>query len=232
LQITTMSSKGGVGKTTITTELAFWLDRQAARDPEHAADYRYQLADLDGQGGLVHQAGPVDRARITLVDMPGETGDDDPEIARDSDVIVLPMINSGFDRPSTERTLSAIARSGSKALVILVLNHWRSRTTRDRQFASAGMRDWLNGLRKAGSLPKVEAVHLLPDSALFEAISDTHLSVVRQDPRSSAAVATEALCSSVYAAALAGGKPAKYRTWLHDSDVLTSPWMLAVRGGR
>lgn len=208
VQIAIFNAKGGTGKTTITDEVCFFLEREGVP---------VQVADLDGQGGLLHETGPRAGAAVTVVDMPGQPGRDDQEIMAESDVVIVPMINSPRDRKPTADSLELIKRSGSKAMVILVINHWRSRTKQDRDFARGGMREWLNGLARRGLLPEIPVVKLLPDSVAFPRAAELGKSVVDTYRGTTAGTATQELCEAVWSAAKAESID-EYKQSMADRD--------------
>ncbi|MBR1439260.1 MAG: P-loop NTPase [Synergistaceae bacterium] len=56
------NSKGGVGKSLIADELAFYLEHK---------NISYNFYDLDSQGGTVHKNSKSDNALVSIIDTPG-----------------------------------------------------------------------------------------------------------------------------------------------------------------
>jgi chromosome partitioning protein len=221
-EIVIMNSKGGVGKTTLADELVFWVDRHT--DPEDGQVW--QIADLDAQGGLIHEPGERAGALVEIVDMPGEIGERDADVVRQADVVVVPMHNSSRDRPATEQTLRTIKRAGRRGLpVVLVVNRYVSRTRQDREWVEQGLRDWLNGLIAERSLPMVVCVMAMPESSLVRAAAEEGVSVVTKAPRSSAAKAVDEVCEAVWDAMMNPG----YEEYVKVRTEKRGPWTLLMR---
>lgn len=212
------NSKGGAGKTTFCDEFAWWLDRRADGPV-------YQIVDMDGQGSLIHRAGRVPGADVTLVDLAGEQRNTDERVLAGADVVVVPFRLGPRDRPSTERTLEAIARSAGRALTVLVLNGWGGRTRADKQFARSGLSDWLNDMLTTGRLPRLTPIRIVPHSALVPAAAIDGRSVVDYAPRSSVAAAIDGLGTTVWDAVCAAGD---LDAFLSVTD-LSDPWALTNR---
>lgn len=209
------NTKGGCGKSTIADEFLFHLERE---------NRVWQYVDFDGQGGLSHSAGPQARAKITVMDMPGQPTEQDAEALRHSDVITIPMINSAKNIAATAEALSLVKDVSPTARVVLVVNKYVARTRVDREFIQAELWDWLHELRDDGKLPAIAAVTLLPDSTVVRSADKAGVSVMAYDSRSSVARAMDVLCTVLLAAT--DEDDDQFRSTL--DDMADSEWLLPM----
>lgn len=143
-----INQKGGVGKSILADELAFEFERK---------ELKYNLYDLDGQGGLIHQETNNSDAEYIIVDTPGQLTIDIIKVIKQSDIIIVPTRASIKEMEPLERTLQLIKNSKKdNAIVILVLNGW-NRFTVYSQFE-----EWLKNeypeFNKIITIPQSEAL--------------------------------------------------------------------------
>lgn len=143
ITIMAVSQKGGVGKSTISEELAFSLDRSGIP---------FAFYDLDGQGGSLHAGRKDPDPRAVIVDTPAGLDDRTLSMLADVDLAVVAVNASGRDMAPMRRTLDAIDAAGVPFAVVVTRCN-RYNVTRD-------FVDWLS--RQVGSgnvilLPQAEA---------------------------------------------------------------------------
>lgn len=138
------NSKGGVGKTTIASELAF-----AAQNSGLKFDYY----DLDRQGGSSFEDRQDPDSVVAIVDTPGALTEDLGKYIRSSDLIVVPTRMSYRDQQPLELMIRTIRDAGIPA--IYVLSQW------NRYRVCADFLDWFKGAYPT------ETVIALPQSELF-----------------------------------------------------------------
>ncbi len=107
------NSKGGVGKTTIASELAF-----AAKNSGLKFDYY----DLDRQGGSSFEDQQDPDSVLAIVDTPGALTEDLGKYMQASDLIIVPTRMSYRDQQPLELMIRAVRDSGKPA--IYVLSQW------------------------------------------------------------------------------------------------------------
>lgn len=143
-KIVVLNQKGGVGKTTIASEIAFALERRG---------YTVAFINLDPQGGEIHPQVPSTDQDYMVIDTPGALTSDMSKWATSSDVVLIPTTPSMLDLPATLRCYD-IARDTKKP-VFLVVNAFNSRRSIDRQFLA-----YLSDTEKL-------VLATLPDTTLF-----------------------------------------------------------------
>jgi chromosome partitioning protein len=104
------NQKGGVGKSTIVDELAFSLDRTGTP---------YNLFDLDGQGGLIHEAVENPVAEVTLIDTPGALRVNMRDWIGMADVIIIPTLPSSRDLIPLQTMLDLVKDSAAKVYIVI-----------------------------------------------------------------------------------------------------------------
>lgn len=138
------NSKGGVGKTTIASELAY-----AAQNSGLKFDYY----DLDRQGGSSFEDRQDPDSVVAIVDTPGALTEDLGKYMQASDLIVVPTRMSYRDQQPLELMIRTIRDAGIPA--IYVLSQW------NRYRVCADFLDWFKGAYPT------ETVIALPQSELF-----------------------------------------------------------------
>ena len=138
------NSKGGVGKTTIASELGY-----AARNSGLKFDY----FDLDRQGGSSFEDQQDPDSVVAIVDTPGALTEDLGKYIQASDLIVVPTRMSYRDQQPLELMIRTIRDAGKPA--IYILSQW------NRYRVCADFLSWFKG-----AYPD-EAVIAMPQSELF-----------------------------------------------------------------
>ena len=176
--------KGGVGKTTIVDELAFWCDRKGI--PAN-------VWDMDGQGGSAYVKKddwkPNDAYKdlsISILDTPGELSSTVISSMKEADLIIVPINLSPRDIDAFTRTIEVVHRNKKKAKVIYVLNRWNTRRVVAKEFF-----EWF-----VASYPNEKYV-LLPESQLFINAAMDGKSVVKYSPSSQPALKVKELLNMV-----------------------------------
>ncbi len=113
--ILVVSQKGGVGKSTVSDEIAFSFDRTGIP---------YNFFDLDSQGGTIHPTSKNDKAVVSVVDTPPGLNDDIPNWVKEADVIVIPTGTTYRDFEPLQRMKKIIDEHAPKAKILYVLNRW------------------------------------------------------------------------------------------------------------
>lgn len=157
--ISFVNQKGGVGKSILCDELAFEFDRLGVS---------YNLYDLDGQGGLLHEESDNSKANYWLVDTPGQLVDEVLDAIKQSDVIIVPTRASMKEMEPFERTLNIIKSSKKKkAAVIIVLNGWNKYTTYTQ------FEEWLKS-----EYPEFDKIVTLPHSEILAQAQSYNKSII------------------------------------------------------
>ena len=138
------NSKGGVGKTTIASELAY-----AAQNSGLIFDY----FDLDRQGGSSFEDRQNPDSTVAIVDTPGALTEDLGKYMQASDLIVVPTRMSYRDQQPLELMVKTVRDAGIPS--IYVLSQW------NRYRVCADFLEWFQG-----AYPD-ETVIALPQSELF-----------------------------------------------------------------
>ena len=162
--ISFINQKGGVGKSILADELAFEFERK---------DLKFNLYDLDGQGGLLHEESDNADADYNIVDTPGQLTKDIANVIKESDIIIVPTRASIKEMEPLERTLQLI-KSCKKdtAMVVLVLNGW------NRYTAYAQFEDWLKT-----EYPEFNKIITIPQSEALSQAGAYGQSVVSYQPK-------------------------------------------------
>ena len=138
------NSKGGVGKTTIASELGY-----AARNSGLKFDY----FDLDRQGGSSFEDQQDPDSTVAIVDTPGALTEDLGKYIQASDLIIVPTRMSYRDQQPLELMIKTIRDAGIPA--IYLLSQW------NRYRVCADFLSWFKG-----AYPD-EAVLAIPQSEMF-----------------------------------------------------------------
>lgn len=165
--ISFINQKGGVGKSILCDELAFEFDRLGIE---------YNLYDLDGQGGLIHEEKNEENAAYWIVDTPGQLVDEIVDAIKNSDVIIVPTRASIKEIEPLQRTLNVIKKNKKKkAVVIMVLNGWNQYTTYNQ------FEEWLKN-----EYPEFDKMLTLPQSEPLAQAESYGRSVIDYKPRNRA----------------------------------------------
>ena len=143
-QTIALAGKGGVGKTTIASELAY-----AAQNSGLKFDYY----DLDRQGGSSFEDRQNPDSTVAIVDTPGALTEDLGKYMQASDLIVVPTRMSYRDQQPLELMVKTVRDVGLPA--IYVLSQW------NRYRVCADFLEWFK------STYPDEAVIAMPQSELF-----------------------------------------------------------------
>lgn len=172
-----INQKGGVGKSLLADELAFYLEQK---------NIDFNFYDLDGQGGLIHQEKTLNNAAFSIVDTPGQLTDDIIKVIKESDIIIVPSRASVKEMEPLERTLQLIISCKKKdAAVYIILNGW-NRFTVYSQFE-----EWIRN-----EYPEFKLYRLNQSEALAQA-GAFGKSVVEYQPKSTAAEQLLTLWNSI-----------------------------------
>ena len=171
------NQKGGVGKTFLADELAFYCERN---------DVPYSLVDLDRQGGAIHPETTNKKARYTLVDTPGAKDDVLEELLKGSDMIIIPTRMTERDFPPLRTMLSLSRELAPKTPVLVVCNGW-TRYTSSTIFETVFTAEF----------PGVPISRISQSEVVGQA-AITGQSVVKYKPRSTVAKQVEEFCQRVF----------------------------------
>ena len=138
------NSKGGVGKTTIASELAY-----AAQNSGLKFDY----FDLDRQGGSSFEDQQDPDSTVAIVDTPGALTEDLGKYIQASDLVIVPTRMSYRDQQPLELMIRTVRDAGIPA--IYVLSQW------NRYRVCADFVEWFKGAYPG------ETFLALPQSEMF-----------------------------------------------------------------
>ena len=161
------NSKGGVGKSLIADELAFYLEYK---------NIAYNFYDLDSQGGTVHKNSKSDNALVSIIDTPGALQEQLAQWIKSAHLIIVPTRTTSRDIEPLRRMIDIIKINNSVCPVIYVLNAF------NRWKASSDFFEWLSN-QVQGNIIK------LPQSELFVQASAYNKSILDFAPRSKPALA-------------------------------------------
>lgn len=181
--IAVVNQKGGVGKSFLADELAFWCDRN---------DVPCELVELDPQGGMSHAPDDVEGARVRIIDTPGALRAELRDVLTEADAVVVPVRPSERGVTATERMLGLVEDVCEGAAGFLVVNCWnRFRTARSfrRHEDEWDARGW--------------NVFHVPQAELVVQAEETRKSVVELNRRARVSVAVDELCGVVVGEVLA-----------------------------
>lgn len=146
-RIAVVAVKGGVGKTTLSNEIAFSLDRTGTP---------YSYYDMDGQRGGTHTETETEGADVMIADTPAAAEADDLErLAQAADVVVIPTRTGRLEMYSMTETVQTVRRANPDAKIIIVHN------ATNRYRLAREYREWLDSHADGASvyaLPQAEAI--------------------------------------------------------------------------
>lgn len=167
--------KGGTGKTTIADELAFCFERN---------NLTVSFANLDNQGGTIHETVEHPNSDVMIVDTPGQLTDQAKDWAKDADLLLVPTNPSVRDVIPTIDFVESMKRY---VPVHLVINRYQANRVVCKQFdefVSA------NGMSVLGRLP---------DSTAFPKAALNRDGVITDRPYGPPAMAVKELARNVLA---------------------------------
>lgn len=178
--ILVLNQKGGVGKTLATDALCYALSEVETVDENgnKQVGVPYNLYDLDGQGGLVHEPCEMPGAEISVVDTPGALLSETIDSIRESDVLVVVTRPTLSDVPATERTIEVVKNNMKKDAVIVYVVNGMNRFRACQEFMEYFNEEHANDL-----------VFGLPQSEAFVQSSLSGVSIQQYNSKSPAAIA-------------------------------------------
>jgi len=177
-KILVCAQKGGVGKSTISDEIAFSFERSGIP---------MAFLDLDVQGGTVHKTNRDPSAEVAVIDTPGSLQPELSDWLAEADVVVVPMRTTSRDIEPMWRMRKAVDAAGKEGQTLYVLVGW------NRFRACADFLTWFRGAC-GDDVP----ICRLPQSELFIQASAAGRSVVGYGRKGTpAAEATLELCNAV-----------------------------------
>ena len=169
------NSKGGVGKSLIADEVAFFFERN--KTP-------YNFYDLDSQGGTIHKSSKNENASISIIDTPGALQEQLAQWMKSAHLIIIPTRATSRDIEPLKRMIDIVKTNNRDCPVIYILNAF------NRFKASNDFHEWLSKQVK-------NIILTLPQSELFVQASTYGKSIIDYALNSKAAVATMNLCNEV-----------------------------------
>ena len=175
--ILVVNQKGGVGKTTISNEIAFTLERRGLS---------VCLINLDPQGSSIYPLTIPDGTQdYRVIDTPPQLHKDFQEWCRSADVILMPTKPSKVELAPFLRCHSLAIESNTKASIGTVINCYNKRLRVDRGY--------LKGLQNSG----IEIWGTIPTTTVItQAQSEDH-SVYSENKNHAARWAFEDLCDVI-----------------------------------
>lgn len=178
--ITIAAEKGGIGKTSISEELAFSFER---------SKIPFEFRDLDGQGGTRHRGHVDEGALVRIVDTPAtlpvDTRGDVVEAIRAADLVVVPMRATPYDIQPFLRTIEVLQSLNPDVQVLVVVN------CVNRYKVATQVVGWVKD--KVGE----ENMVSLPQAEAFPQSQGLGCSVVDLGKSTPAAMAVKSMCNAV-----------------------------------
>lgn len=174
INILVCNQKGGVGKSLISDELAFYFERSGIP---------ISFYDLDSQGGTIHKSQERADAKVSIIDTPGALQQQLKDWVEGADIIIIPTKTTSRDIEPLQRMQMIVA--GVKKPVLYVLNGW------NRWRASADFLEWFKQSSGDASIFK------LPQSEQFVQAGAAGISIVEFARHGNAVRATLDLCNAV-----------------------------------
>ena len=172
------NQKGGTGKSFISDEIAFSLERTGVP---------IAFVDLDAQGGVIHQTSMRDDAVVTVIDTPGALQKDLGDWMEESDLIIIPTRTTSRDIAPLLRMIEIVKARAKLKPILVVLNGW------NRWRAASDFRDWLE---EQGQTDDFTVMTLVQSEVVVQS-SAAGQSVVTYAPKSQAAADIEAITEYV-----------------------------------
>ncbi|MDR1016681.1 MAG: ParA family protein [Coriobacteriales bacterium] len=171
------NQKGGVGKTTVSDEIAFALERRG---------YKVSFQNLDPQGGVLHAPTlPKDDDDFLIVDTPPTLHKDFAEWCRAADLIVMPTRASTLDQIPLMRCWDKAVKSKTKAHLGIAVNFYDKRRLADSDFlrylANCEMPVWTT----------------IPTTTAIVQAQAAQMSIYEFNKKNKAAAAFEELCDRI-----------------------------------
>ena len=160
------NQKGGVGKTLISDEIAFALERDKVP---------FSYFDLDSQGGALHQNQENENAAVQVIDTPGAIQSDMMQWIEASDMIIVPTKLTLRDQQPLETMIKILEPYQKQKSILYVLNGW------NRYNASSQFTEWF-----WETYPDLQSA-ILSQSELFNAAAGMNESIVDMKPSSTPA---------------------------------------------
>lgn len=167
------NQKGGVGKTMLADQAAFWLEKQKGNS-------KVSFIDLDQQGGAIHETVNDSEAAYQVIDTPGALKDEMREWFKDADVVVIPTNCNCHDMIPLERVME-IAGDFDPNKFIIVFNRWNR---------FSGTAEFINWFQI--SYPGYKTI-LVPMSVALTDAAARELSIADYKPKHKAAEAIDSL---------------------------------------
>ena len=165
--------KGGSGKTTLADELAFEME---------ARGLTVSFANLDNQGGTIHETVEYPDSDILIIDTPGRLMDKMKDWAKSADIVLVPLNPSVRDLPVTVEFVETIQ---SYAPTFIVMNRFNPRFVVSKE------------LVRYASDSGLPVVGKLVESTEFPKASMNQKGVVHTSPHSTAAFSVRSLTDNV-----------------------------------
>lgn len=175
--ITVANPKGGVGKTTIAENLAFFY--------EEAFDLPLAYLNMDDQGSP-HQTQPIPDADYCIVDTAGKLERELSQLFTDTDTLIVPTMSSPLGMKPLHTLVTHFRKVSPQARLIVVVNCYDSRRSVDRFY--------LDYIRKNID-PRP---YTIPESTKMVQCLMKPCSVVSAFPGSRPAIAFEELARDVF----------------------------------
>lgn len=109
------NQKGGVGKSTISDELAYALERDSIP---------FNFYCLDKQGDSIHDGIENEDAIVQIIDTPGRLKKDTKEYIEHADFIIIPTTMGRRDGSTLETMIEILKQSNRLKDVLVVFNRW------------------------------------------------------------------------------------------------------------
>jgi chromosome partitioning protein len=123
------NSKGGVGKTTLSDELIFELERR---------DKKVSFISLDPQGGALHEPSlSSDDDDYMVIDTPGYVSKDFSKWIDNADIVLFPTTPSIFDLMPLQKYIELFKKNKKQKKYGVVINMHDERRIVDREFEEA-----------------------------------------------------------------------------------------------